>query len=108
MENRDLARLLGALCLEERLRIIGGLISAGHEGLSLHELSQITGLDLKIANLHLDHMTGTNMVKSLPSPTGNIFLANLELLEKVFFHERKLRRRRSSGQSCGPQRSSKH
>ena len=50
MENRDLARLLGALCLEERLRIIGGLISAGHEGLSLHELSQITGLDLKIAD----------------------------------------------------------
>ena len=84
MENRDLARLLGALCFEERLRIIGGLISAGDEGLSLHELSQITGLALKVVNLHLDHMTGTDMVKSRPSPTGNIFLANLELLEKVF------------------------
>ena len=84
MENRELARLLGALCFEERLRIIGDLIAAGDEGLSLHELSKITGLAPKVVYLHLDYMTGTSTVKSRPTATGNIFTANLELLEKVF------------------------
>lgn len=36
MENRELARLLGALCFEERLRLIGDLIAAGNEGLTQH------------------------------------------------------------------------
>ncbi len=43
MENRQLARLLGSLSFEERLRIIGALISAIDAGLTQHELAEITG-----------------------------------------------------------------
>jgi chromosome segregation and condensation protein ScpB len=84
MENRELARILGSLCFEERLKIIGNLISSGDEGLTMHELSKITGLAPKIVYLHLDYMTETSAVKSRPTATGNIFTANLQLLEKVF------------------------
>lgn len=42
LEYRLLARLLGALCFEERLRIISALISESDEGLSQRELAEIT------------------------------------------------------------------
>jgi len=82
MEIRELARLLGALCFEERLKIIGNLIAAGDEGLTQNELSKITGLAPNVVYLHLDYMTETTTGR--PTATGNIFTANLQLLEKFF------------------------
>lgn len=84
VENRELARLLGALCFEERLRIIGDLIAAGDEGLTQHELSEITGLAPRVVHMNLDYMASISMVKSRPTATGNIFTANLQLLEELF------------------------
>jgi hypothetical protein len=84
MENRQLARLLGALSFEERLRIIGALIPAGSEGLSQREIAEITGLTPANAWIHLDYMIGSDLVKSRPSPAGKIFMADLKLLEDLF------------------------
>ncbi len=84
MENRQLARLLGALSFEERLRIIGSLIASGDEGLSQRELAEITGLTPTSVWIHLDYMMGTDMVLSRPTPAGKIFTADLQLLEELF------------------------
>lgn len=84
MENKQLARLLGALSFEERLRIIGSLIAAGNEGLSQTELAEITGLNPSSVWIHIDYMMGTDMVKSRPTPAGKIFTADLQLLEELF------------------------
>ena len=84
MENRQLARLLGALSFEERLRIIGALISAGNEGLSQNELAEITGLNPSSVWIHIEYMMGTDMVRSRPAVTGKIFTADLQLLEELF------------------------
>lgn len=84
MENRQLARLLGALSFEERLRIIGALISAGEQGLSQRELAEITGLPAAGVWIHLDYMMGTDMVKSRSTQIEKIFTADLQLLEDLF------------------------
>ena len=84
MENRQLARLLGALSFEERLRIIGSLIAAGDQGLSQTELAEITGLNPSSVWIHIDYMMGTDMVISRPTPAGKIFTADLKLLEELF------------------------
>ena len=84
MENKQLARLLGALSFEERLRIIGSLIASGDEGLSQRELAEITGLTPSSVWIHLDYMMGTDMVLSRPTPAGKIFTADLQLLEELF------------------------
>jgi hypothetical protein len=84
MENKQLARLLGALSFEERLRIIGSLIASGDEGLSQRELAEITGLTPTSVWIHLDYMMGTDMVLSRPTPAGKIFTADLQLLEELF------------------------
>ncbi len=84
MENRQLARLLGSLCFEERLRIIGALIPAMDEGLSHHEIVEITGLTPSAVWIHLDYMMGNDVVKSRSNGLEKIYLANLPLLEDLF------------------------
>ncbi len=84
MENRQLARLLGSLCFEERLRIIGALISALEQGLSQRELAEITGLSPNAVWVHLDYMMGNDVVKSRQMGVEKIYVANLQLLEDLF------------------------
>jgi hypothetical protein len=84
MENRQLARLLGSLSFEERLRIIGALISAIDAGLTQHELAEITGLSPSAVWIHLDYMMGNDVVKSRNNGLDKIYLANLPLLEDLF------------------------
>ncbi|MCE2871776.1 MAG: winged helix-turn-helix transcriptional regulator [Oxalobacteraceae bacterium] len=84
MEYRQLARLLGALCFEERLRIISALISASDEGLSQRELAEITELAPNAVWVHLDYMMGTDMVKSRSTMVEKIFTADVQILENLF------------------------
>jgi hypothetical protein len=84
MENRQLARLLGSLSFEERLRIIGALISAIDAGLTQHELAEITGLSPNAVWVHLDYMMSNDVVKSRNNGLEKIYLANLPLLEDLF------------------------
>lgn len=84
MENRQLARLLGALSFEERLRIIGALIAAGSEGLNHREIAEVTGLPHSDVPIHLDYMMSTGMVNSRATNTGKLYLADLTLLEDLF------------------------
>jgi chromosome segregation and condensation protein ScpB len=84
LEYRQLARLLGALCFEERLRIISALISASDEGLSQRELAEITELAPNAVWVHLDYMMGTDMVKSRSTMVEKIFTADVQILENLF------------------------
>ena len=84
MENRQLARLLGSLSFEERLRTIGALISAIDAGLTQHELAEITGLSPSAVWIHLDYMMGNDVVRSRNNGSEKIYLANLPLLEDLF------------------------
>ena len=84
LEYRTLARLLGALCFEERLRIISALISASDEGLSQRELAEITELAPNAVWVHLDYMMGTDMVKSRSTMVEKIFTADVQILENLF------------------------
>lgn len=84
MENRQLARLLGALSFEERLMIIGGLISAGTEGLNDRELADITGMSPSTVYIHVDYMNEAGLISSRATNAGKIHTANLDILEDLF------------------------
>lgn len=84
MENRQLAKLIGALCLEERLRIISDLIVAGEEGLTQLELSKITGLNPNTLSVHLGSMINSNLIKTDLIGHNKFFISNFELLEELF------------------------
>lgn len=84
MKPRQLARLLGALSFEERLSIISALISAGDEGLSTLELSEITGLPHSSVPIHIDYMASTDMVKVKFTASGKLFTADRDLLTDLF------------------------
>lgn len=84
MQPRQLARLFGALCFEERLLIIGALISAGEEGMSAQEIAEITELPLSAVPIHIEYMASTDMVKVRQGSTGKLFSADLPLLEELF------------------------
>ena len=84
METRQLARLLGALCFEERLQIIGALITPGHDGLSTQQMAEMTGLPHSSIPIHVDYMESTGMVSLRYTSTGKVYSADLELLEKLF------------------------
>jgi hypothetical protein len=62
METRQLAKLLGALSVEPRLMILGGLVAAGDEGLTELDLKGITGLSANAVWTHLEFMTNTDIV----------------------------------------------
>ena len=66
------------------MRIIGALISALDQGLSQHELSEITGLSSSAVWVHLDYMMGNDVVKSRQMGIEKIYVANLQLLEDLF------------------------
>jgi predicted transcriptional regulator len=84
METRQLARLLGALCFEERLEIIGALITPGHDGLSTQQMAEMTGLPHSSIPIHVDYMESTGMVSLRYTSSGKVYSADLDLLEKLF------------------------
>lgn len=84
MENRDVARLLGALSMEARLGIIGSLIAAGNSGLTQVEISEITGINASALWQHLDYMTTVNLVTTKLDGFNKNFIVNFDLLKSLF------------------------
>ena len=84
MPPRQIARLLGALCFEERIQIIEALIAAGDEGMSPQSLAEATELRNSEVTINLDYMSSTDMVKTRQTSTGPIFYVDLDLLENLF------------------------
>lgn len=84
MENRDVARLLGALSMEARLGIIGSLIAAGNTGLTQIEISEITGINASALWQHLDYMTTVNLVSTKQDGFNKNFIINFDLLKSLF------------------------
>ncbi len=86
MDTRRLARLMGALCFEERLQIIGALIPVGSEGLDQQALAEVTDLSQMAVTVHIEYMLSTDMVKVKYTDTGKRYSADLDLLESLFTH----------------------
>jgi hypothetical protein len=84
MPPRQIARLLGALCFEERIHIIEALIAAGSEGMSAQSLAESTDLRHSEVNINLEYMASTDMVKVRQTNVGQIFYVDLDLLENLF------------------------
>ena len=84
MPPRQLARLLGALCFEERLRIIEALIAAGSEGMTSQSIAEATGLSNSEVPVNLEYMASTDMVKVRQTSTGKVFTADLDILASLF------------------------
>ena len=84
MDTRRLARLMGALCFEERLQIIDALIRVGPEGLDQQALAEATELSQMAISVHIEYMMSTDMVKVKYSDTGKRYSADLDLLESLF------------------------
>lgn len=84
MENRDVARLLGALSMEARLGIIGSLIAAGNSGLTQIEISEITGISASALWQHLDYMTTVDLVTTKQDGFNKNFIINFNLLKSLF------------------------
>jgi DNA-binding transcriptional regulator GbsR (MarR family) len=83
MENRDVARLLGALSMETRLGIIGSLIDAGDAGLTQVEISEVTGLSAASLWQHLDYMTTVDLVTTKLDGYNKSFMINANLLQSL-------------------------
>ncbi len=86
MDTRRLARLMGALCFEERLQIIGALIPVGPDGLDQQALAEATELSQMAVSVHIDYMLSTDMVKVKYTDAGKRYSADLDLLETLFTH----------------------
>ncbi len=86
MDTRRLARLMGALCFEERLQIIGALISVGPGGLDQQALAEAADLSQMAVSVHIDYMLSTDMVKVKYTDAGKRYSADLDLLATLFEH----------------------
>ncbi len=84
MENRDVARLLGAISMEARLGIVGSLIAAGNTGLTQVEISEVTGINASALWQHLDYMTTVDLVRTKLDGFNKNFIINFDLLKALF------------------------
>ena len=84
METRQLAKLMGSLSFEERLLIMNALVSNGEIGLSQMQLADITSLSQSSVGVNLEYMMSTDIVTYRSESVGKVFLANYELLDKLF------------------------
>lgn len=86
MQIRDLARLLGALSITDRLMIIGCLIAAEDSGLSQLEICEITGLSPRTCSVQLEAMIQTDITFKKSEKNNLTFYANFVVLGELFNH----------------------
>lgn len=86
MQLRDLARLLGALSITDRLMIIGCLIAAEDSGLSQLEICEITGLSPRTCSVQLEAMIQADITFKKSEKNNLTFYANFVVLGELFNH----------------------
>jgi hypothetical protein len=86
MQIRDLARLLGALSITDRLMIIGCLIAAEDSGLSQLEICEITGLSPRTCSVQLEAMIQADITFKKSEKNNLTFYANFVVLGELFNH----------------------
>ena len=84
MEPKEMARLLGGFATEKRVRILKALMSAGHEGLSILELSRATDTTVVDIGLSLESLASLDMINISIINNERVLVANRKVLNSMF------------------------
>lgn len=86
MDAKQIARLLGAMSIEERVQIIKCLLDAGPEGLQMLDIAARIDLGAAAVYKQLESLAGLEMVLVKPVDNNKVYIANARQLEELFEH----------------------
>ncbi len=86
MDARQIARLLGAMSIEERVQIIRCLLDAGPEGLQMLDIAARIDLGASAVYKQLESLAGLEMVFVKMVDNNKIYVANVAQLNELFEH----------------------
>lgn len=86
MDAKQIASLLGAMSIEERVQIIKCLLDAGPEGLQMLDIAARTELGASAVYKQLESLAGLEMVLVKSVDNNKIYIANDKQLNNLFEH----------------------
>ncbi len=84
METKQIARLLGTLSIEERVRIVKSLIEARPDGLSLLDIAARTELGAASIDKQIEALLGVDIISMKTIDNNRMYYINLPILENLF------------------------
>ncbi len=84
MDAKQIARLLGAMSIEERVQIIKCLLDAGPEGLQMLDIAARIDLGASAVYKQLESLAGLEMVFVKSVDNNKVYIANARQLEELF------------------------
>lgn len=86
MDAKQIARLLGAMSIEERVQIIKCLIDAGPEGLQMLDIASRIDLGAAAVYKQLESLAGLEMVFVRSVDNNKVYFVNDRQLNDLFEH----------------------
>ncbi len=86
MDAKQIARLLGAMSIEERVQIIKCLLDAGPEGLQMLDIAAKIDLGAAAVYKQLESLAGLEMVFVKSVDNNKVYLVNDRQLNELFEH----------------------
>lgn len=86
MDAKQIARLLGAMSIEERVQIIKCLLDAGPEGLQMLDIAARIDLGAAAVFKQLESLAGLEMVFVKSVENNKVYIANARQLDELFEH----------------------
>lgn len=84
MDAKQIARLLGAMSIEERVQIIRCLLDAGPDGMQMLDIAARTDLGASAVYKQLESLTGLEIVLVKSVDNNKIYLVNRPQLNELF------------------------
>jgi hypothetical protein len=84
MDAKQIARLLGALSIEERVQIIKCLLDAGPEGLQMLDIAAHIDLGAAAVFKQLESLAGLEIVFVKSVDNNKVYVANARQLDELF------------------------
>jgi DNA-binding transcriptional ArsR family regulator len=84
MDEKHIARYLGALSIEERVQILLSLLEAGSDGLQMLDIAANTELGVAAVSKQIEALTGLELVVIRSIDNNKMYIANLELIDNLF------------------------
>ena len=84
MDEKHIARYLGALSIEERVQIIQCLIEAGSDGLQMLDIAAKTELGAAAVAKQIESLTGLELVVIKSVENNKMYVANMDLIDNLF------------------------
>ncbi len=84
MDEKHIARYLGALSIEERVQIIKALLDAGSDGLQMLDIAAKTELGAAAVTKQIESLTGLELVVIRSVDNNKVYYANVALIDNLF------------------------